>query len=61
MPSMHKALGLVPSTHKTRCAVGTPVTPVLQRWRQESYKFRVICDYIGSLRPKETLRIGMEL
>lgn len=41
LPSMHEALDSIPST-----ITEIPVIPVLGRWRQEDYNFKVILGYI---------------
>lgn len=45
---MYESLYLIPYIYRVGC---TPVTPVLQRWREKDPKFKAILSYTVCLKP----------
>lgn len=53
-PSVHKALGSIPSTTQNMCVV----IPALKKWRQEDQKFKDLGPIFFKEKRKENLKTG---
>jgi hypothetical protein len=50
LPGKHAALGLIPNTTSARCSGICLIISTLRRQRKKNQKFKVILDYVVSLR-----------